>query len=83
MWRNELKKRDEEYWKGQIKRDDDLAIMLEKKDMEIQGKLVSREKYWSYSLDSYNHHLKSTNYEQINMRKSIESIALRQGDLIK
>ena len=35
MWRNELKKRDEEYWKGQTKRDDDLAKILEERDKEI------------------------------------------------
>ena len=57
--------------------------MLEGRDKVIQETLVSRDKYWSDSLGSYNHHLKSINYEQINMRKAIESIALRQGDLIK
>ena len=74
MWRNELKKRDKEYWKGQTKRDDDLARMLEVRDKAIQETLVSRDKY---CLDSYNHYLKSMYYEQINMRKTIESIALR------
>ena len=34
-------------------------------------------------MGSYNHLLKSLYYEQINMRKSIESIALRQGELIR
>ena len=37
----------------------------------------------SDNLDSYNHLLKSLYYEQMNMRMSIESIALRQGDLIR
>ena len=35
MWRNELKKRDKKYWKGQTKRGDDLARMLEGRDKEI------------------------------------------------
>ena len=34
-------------------------------------------------MGSYNHLPKSMYYEQINMRKSIESVALRQGDLIR
>ena len=83
MWRNELKKRDEEYWKGQTKRDDDLAKMLEGLYKAIQETLVSKDKDWLDILDSYNHHLNSLYFEQINMRKNIESIALRQGDLIR
>ena len=77
MWRNELNKRDEEYWKGQAKRDGDLARMLEGRDKVIKGSLVSRDKFWSDNRGSYNHLLKSLYYEQINIRKSIESIALR------
>ena len=57
--------------------------MLEGGDKAIQETLVSRDKYWSDSLDSFNHHLNSLYFEQINMRKSIESIALRQGELIR
>ena len=83
MWRNELKKRDEEYWKGQNKRDGDLARIVEMIDKEIHNTLVSKDKFWSDNLNSYNHLLKSMYYEQMNMRKSIKSIALKKGDLIR
>ena len=40
---NELKMRDEEYWKGQTKRDGDFSRMLEGRDKGIQESFVSRE----------------------------------------
>ena len=83
IWRNELKKRDGEYWKGHTKRDGDLARMLVGRDKALQESLVSRDKFWSNNMDSYNHLMTSLYYEKINKRKSIESIALKQGDLIK
>ena len=83
MCRNELKKRDEEYWKGQTKKDGDLARILERREKALQESFLSKDKFWSDHMDSYNHLLKSLYYEQINMRKSIKSIALRHGDLIK
>ena len=36
VWRKELKKRDEDYWKGKTRRDGDLARMLEGRDKALQ-----------------------------------------------
>ena len=58
MCRNELKKRDE-YWKGQTKKDGDFVKMLEGREKALQESFVSKEKFWSYHMDSYNHLLKS------------------------
>ena len=56
--------------------------MLEGRDKEIKESLVSRDKFWSNNMGSYNDIMTSLYYEQINMRNSIKSKALRQGDLI-
>ena len=79
VWRKDLKKRDEDYWKGQTRRDGDLAKMLEGRDKALQDSFVFRDKFWSNHIVSYNHLLKSLYYEQINMKKSRESIAPKAG----
>ena len=71
VWREELKKRDEDYWKGQTMRDGELARMLEGKDKALQESFVFRDKFWSDHMVSYIQLLKYLYYEQINMRKSI------------
>ena len=77
LWRDELKHRDQSYWKWQCKRDDDLARILEGIDKTINDSFVSRNKFWLDRLDSYNHYLKSIYYGQVNMGKTMKSLAIR------
>ena len=57
--------------------------VLEGRDKTINDSLISKDKLWLDSLDSYNHYLKSMYYEQVSMGKTIGSITLRQIELMK
>ena len=54
-----------------------MSNVLEGRDRVIHESLISKDKLWLESLDSYNHYLKSMYYEQINMGKTMESIVVR------
>ena len=71
------------YWQGHCRRDDEIMKMIEGRDKAINDSLTCRDQRFLDSLDSCNHNLTSLYYEQVNLRKTMESIALRQGDLIK
>ena len=71
MWRGELQKRDEDYFQGQIKKDDDLAIMLEGRDKAINESLVYRDQFWLNSLDSIHDKLKVMQHVQTDIGESI------------
>ena len=57
--------------------------MIKGRDKVINYSFTYKDQGILDSLDSCNHNLKSLYYEQVNMKKTMESIALRQGDLIK
>ena len=57
--------------------------MLETRDNGIIESLVSRDRTWLKSLDSYSQNLKSMYQEQVNMRETLESIGKRQCELTK
>ena len=71
------------YWQGHYKRDDEMMKMIEGRDKAINDSLTYRDQRILDSLGSSNDNLKSLYYEQVNMKKTMESIALRLGDLIK
>ena len=54
-----------------------MVRVFEGRDKAMHDALISREKLWLDSLDSYNHYLKSMYYEQINLGKTMGSIVLR------
>ena len=54
-----------------------MSKVLEGRDKVRHDSLIFRDKYQVDSLEFYNHYLKSMYYEQVNMGKPIESIALR------
>ena len=83
MWRDELKQRDQAYWKGHYKRFEEVSKVLEGRDKAIHDSLISKDKFGLDSLDSCNHYLKSMYYEQINIGKTMGSMAQRQAKLIK
>ena len=60
-----------------------MVKMIEGRDKAINDSLTFRDQRCLDSLDSYNHNLKCLYCEQVNLRKTMESIALRHGDLIK
>ena len=60
-----------------------MSKVLEERDKAIHDSLISRDKFWLDSLESYNHYMKSMSYEQVNIGKTMESIALTQVELIK
>ena len=78
-----MKQRDEAYWKGHYKRDEEMSRVLEGRDKEKHDSMISRDKFWLDCLDSCNHYLEFMYNEQINMGKTMGSIALRQAELIK
>ena len=51
--------------------------MIEGRNKAINHSLTCRDQGILDSLDSYNHNLKSLYYKQVNMKKTMESIALR------
>ena len=61
MWREELQSREKSYWHGKIKRDNDLARVLEGKDKEIMETLLNRDQLWLNRLKSFTDHLKTVN----------------------
>ena len=71
------------YWQGHCRRDDEIMKIIEGRNKATNDSLTCRDKIILDSLDSCNHNLKSLYYEQVNLRKAMESIALRQSDLIK
>ena len=77
MWRDELKKRYQMYWQGHYIMDDEMVKMIEGREKAINDSLTFRDQRCLDSLDSYNHNLKSLYNEQVNLRKTMESIALR------
>ena len=64
------------YWQGHYRRDDEMMKMIKGRDKTINDSLTCRDKRILDSLDSNNHNLKSLYYEQVNMKKTMESIAL-------
>ena len=78
-----MKQRNQAYWQRQCKRDDDLIRIFEERDKSLQDALVSRDQLWLDSLDSFNEKLKSMYYAQVDMGKTMGSLALRQVLLIK
>ena len=77
MWRIYLKYRDQLYWKGHCKRDEEVSKVLEGRDKAIHDSLISRDKFWEDMMESCNHYLKSMYYEQISLGKTMGSIAQR------
>ena len=60
-----------------------MSRALKEKDKAKHDSMISRGKFWLDNLDSSNHYLKSIYYEQVNIGKTLGSIALRQAELIK
>ena len=59
-----------------------MARTFEEKDKAMHDALISRDQLWLDSLNSYNNYLKSMYYEQVNMGKTMGSMAQRQVELI-
>ena len=77
MWREELNKREEAYWKGQKEKGDSLERMLEMRDHGKHGILASRDQAWLNSLQHCNESLRLMTQEKINMRATMESVGKR------
>ena len=83
MWRYELRSRDAAYREESSDTTLCLVIMLERRDKEIQNSLVSRDRALLNSLHSCSESLRLMTQEQINLRKTLESIGKRQCELAK
>ena len=57
--------------------------IFERKDKSLQDALVSRNQLWLDSLNSLNEKLISMPYAQVDMGKTMGSLAQRQVELIK
>ena len=60
-----------------------MSRVLKERDKAKHDSMISKGKFWLDNLDSWNHYLKSMYFEQVNMGKTLGSIALRQAELIK
>ena len=83
MWREELQSRDEAYWKGQIKRDNDLAKIFEGRDKDIIDTFSNKDQSWLNRLKSFIDHLKTINDFQLDLRESMESLTQKKHELLK
>ena len=80
MLREELQSRDEGYRQGQIEKDNDLSRVLEGRDKDIIDTLSNRDQLWLNSLKSFTNHLKAINDFQLDLRRSMESLAQKQDE---
>ena len=78
-----LKKRDEE-WKVEIeKRDTEWRTVLRDRDNALKASMDSRDNNCMNSLRHYKQSLRLMSYEIINYRTLLESLAMRQQELIE
>ena len=74
----------DEYMKAELRgRDQNMEDALKKRDEEWRAELEKRDQYWLNSMGHYKKIFQLMNYEQINNRSFLESLAKRQRELIE
>ena len=79
----ELKNRDMTFWEETSKNAESLCKMLERRDQEMMAALQNIDKLWLGSLEHYKQSYRMMTYEHINNRTTLESISIRQCELVK
>ena len=57
--------------------------VLEGRDEAMHDSLISKDKFLVDMMESFNHHMKSMYYEQINMGTTLGSKSIRESELVQ
>ena len=71
------------FWSETTKNAESLCKILERRDKEMMASLQNRDKLWLCSLEHCKQSYRLMTYEQVNNRKTLESIGKRQCELVK